>query len=174
MPMGIFGGSGGGSSLHDIIGRGLSKLSEDSISGIHSLVDAFGALPRGDKLRMSRALSRLSQAKRQFQIEDKILDLGIALEMALLDDNKKNDQLSLSFRLRGSWLIGKDGNDRNIICRQLKDIYDYRSQVAHSGALRENDVREKFQEYSFLAERIIRHLIYNRHPKWSKLILGAI
>jgi hypothetical protein len=180
MPMGIFGGAGGGSPIYDIIGRGSSKLSEDSVKEIQSLVDAFGVLPLGDKVRMSRALSRLSQAKRRDQIEDKILDLCIALEMVLLDDNEKNDQLSQSFRLRGSWLIGKDGDDRNIICRQLKDIYEYRSQVAHSGALCKNDgikigeVREKFQEYSFLAERIIRHLIYNRHPKWSKLILGAI
>ncbi len=180
MPMGIFGGSGGGSNIYDIIGRSSSKISEVSVREIHSLVDAFGALPPGDKLRMTRALSRLSQAKRRLQIEDKILDLGIALEMALLDDNVNNDQLSQSFRLRGSWLIGKDGDDRHIIYRQLRDIYDYRSQVAHSGALCKNDgikideVRKRFQEYSFLAERIIRHLIYNGHPEWSKLILGAI
>lgn len=180
MPMGIFGGSGGGSTIYDIIGRSSSKLSEVNVREIHSLVDAFGALPSGDKLRMTRALSRLSQAKRRLQIEDKILDLCIALEMALLDDNFKNDQLSQSFRLRGSWLIGKDGDDRHVICSQLKDIYEYRCQVAHSGVLCKNkgtkidEVRKRFQEYSFLAERIIRHLIYNGHPEWSKLILGAI
>ncbi|MEI8173607.1 MAG: hypothetical protein WCH07_09020 [Deltaproteobacteria bacterium] len=180
MPIGMFGASGGGSQLYDIIGRTSLKLSEDSVSEIRNLVDAFGALPPGDKLRMSRALSRLSQAKRRYQIEDKILDLCIALEMALLDDNENNDQLSQSFRLRGSWLIGKDGDDRHIIYGQLRDIYKYRSQVAHSGALCKNDgikideVRKRFQEFSFLTERIIRHLIYNGHPEWSKLILGTI
>lgn len=180
MPMGIFGGSGGGSTIYDIIGYGSSKLFADSVREIRSLVDAFGALPSGDKLRMTRALSRLSQAKRRLQIEDKILDLGIALEMVLLDDNVNNDQLSQSFRLRGSWLIGKDGHDRHIIYSELKDIYDYRCQVAHSGALRKNngtkidEVRTKFQEYSFLAGRIIRHLICNGHYEWSKLILGVI
>lgn len=180
MPIGMFGGSGGGSPIYDIIGRRSLKLSEDSVKEIHSLVDAFGVLPPDDKLRMNRALSRLSQAKRRDQIEDKILDLGIALEMALLDDNVNNDQLSQSFRLRGSWLIGKDGDDRHIIYCQLRDIYKYRCQVAHSGALCKNNgikiggVIDRFQEYSYLAERIIRHLIYNGHPEWSKLILGAI
>ncbi len=180
MPIGMFGGSGGGSPIYDIIGRRSLKLSEDSVSEIHSLVDAFGALPLDDKPRMTRALSRLSQAKRRDQIEDKILDLGIALEMALLDDNVNNDQLSQSFRLRGSWLIGKDGDDRHIIYCQLRDIYKYRCQVAHSGSLCKNNgikidrVRNRFKEYSCLAERIIRHLIYNGHPEWSKLILGAI
>lgn len=180
MPMGIFGGSGGGSPIYDIIGHASSKLSRDSVSEIHGLVDAFGVLPSGEKLRMTRALSRLSQAKRRLQIEDKILDLGIALEMALLDDNVNNDQLSQSFRLRGSWLIGKDGDDRHIIYSQLKDIYDYRCQVAHSGVLCKNnwtkidEVRNRFHEYSFLAERIIQHLIHKGHPEWSKLILGAI
>jgi hypothetical protein len=180
MPMGIFGGSGGGLPIYDIIGRSLSKLSADSVREIHGLVDAFGALPSGDKLRMTSALSRLSQAKRRIQIEDKILDLGIALEMALLDDNDNNDQLSQSFRLRGSWLIGEDGHDRHIIYGQLRDIYKYRIQVAHSGFLCKNngtqieEVRSRFQEFSSLSERILRHLIYKGHPEWSKLILGAI
>lgn len=129
---------------------------------------------------MSRVLSRLSQAKRREQIEDKILDLGIALEMALLEDNKNNDQLSLSFRLRGSWLIASDYEERQLIYHQLRDIYNFRSQVAHSGALCGNDaeriraVRESFQEYALLAERIVRQLIYKTNPDWLSVILGAI
>jgi hypothetical protein len=74
-------------------------------------------------------LSRPSQAKQRDQIEDKILDLGISLEMALLEDNKNNDQLSLSFGLRGSWLIAADYEERQLIYRQLREMYDFRSQV---------------------------------------------
>ncbi len=100
--------------------------------------------------------------------------------MALLEDNKNNSQLSLSFRLRGSWLIGSDHEERQVIYKQLRDIYNYRSQVAHSGSLCGNDaekinsVREMFQEYSQLAERIIQQLICTNNPDWSKLILGGI
>jgi len=180
MPIGIFGGTGGGAPLHDIYGFRSTKLTASSASEINDLLASFRALPDDKIIKMSRALSRLSQAKRREQIEDKILDLGIALEMALLDDNKNNNQLSLSFRLRGSWLIAKDHAERKLIYRQLKDIYNYRSQVAHGGALCGNDpkeinaVREKFQDYSRLAERIIRQLIRDCNPDWSVLILGGI
>ena len=180
MPIGMFGGSGGGSPLYDIFGYRSSRLTVSSASEINRLLNAFGALSSSSKTRMSRVLSRLSQAKRRDQIEDKILDLGIALEMAILEDNKNSDQLSLSFRLRGSWLIASDYEERQLIYRQLKDIYTFRSQVAHSGALCGNDaekirmVRESFQEYSLLAERIVRQLIYKTNPDWPSVILGAI
>jgi hypothetical protein len=179
MPLGIFGGSGGGFSLHDIFGYRSSKLATSSVSEINALLHAFDVLSSDNKTRMRRVLSRLSQAKRREQIEDKILDLGIALEMMLLEDNKKNDQLSLSFRLRGSWLVGADHQDRVFVYRELRDIYDYRSQVAHTGALCGNDakkiklVREKFHNYAILAEKIIRELIYRNGPDWQKLILGV-
>jgi len=177
MPIGMFGGSGGGSPLYDIFGYKSSKLTAQSASEINKLFSAFVALPPSSKTRMIRVLSRLSQAKRRDQIEDKILDLGIALEMALLEDNKNNDQLSLSFRLRGSWLIAADYEERQLIYRQLQDIYKFRSQVAHSGALCQNDfdkirvVRESFQEYSLLAEKIVRQLIYIRNLDWTSVIL---
>ena len=180
MPMGMFGSSGGGTTLYDIFGYRSSKLSDDIKTDINGLMDAFGKYTDNDKTRIGRILSRLSQAKRRNQIEDKILDLGIALEMALLEDNKNNDQLSLSFRLRGSWLIGIEKEERKNIYRNLKEIYNYRSQVAHSGVLCGNDmskinvVRERFQDYSLLAEKIIRHLIVNGRPDWTKLILNAI
>lgn len=180
MPIGMFGGSGGGSPLYDIFGYRSSKLTAGSASEINKLLSAFSALSPSNRTRMSRVLSRLSQAKRRDQIEDKILDLGIALEMALLEDNKNNDQLSLSFRLRGSWLVAANYEERQLIYRQLRDIYTFRSQVAHSGALCGNDVekiravRESFQEYALLAERIVRQLVYKTNPDWPSMILGAI
>jgi hypothetical protein len=180
MPLGMFGGSGGSSPLHDIFGHRTTKLSENVKGNITSLLDVFSKLPTNDKARIGRVLSRLSQAKRREQIEDKILDLGIALEMAILEDNKNNEQLSLSFRLRGSWLIGREKEERQNIYQQLKDIYNYRSQVAHSGILCGNDrekinvVKEQFQAYSLLAERIIRHLILHGHPDWTMVILDNV
>lgn len=180
MPIGMFGGSGGGSSLHDVIGHRTSKLPSDCATKINNLQASFNALNGNNSTRFTRVLSRLSQSKRREQIEDKILDLGIALEMALLDDNKNNSQLSLSFRLRGSWLIASNYEERKTIYKQLRDIYNYRSQVAHSGALCGNDVvkiavvREKYLEYSRLTERIIQKLMHTNNLDWSKLILGDI
>ncbi|MFJ5538986.1 hypothetical protein [Vreelandella titanicae] len=178
MPVGVFGGSGGGAPLYDIIGRKVTKVTADKTDEINSVLLSLLDMPEKEKAQYSRVLSRLSQAKRREQIEDKILDLGIALEMALLEDNKNNQQLSLSFRLRGSWLISSDDTERLSIYRQLRDIYNYRSQVAHGGVLCGNDerkiraVRESFPGLTLISERIVRRLICEEKPDWSKLLLG--
>lgn len=180
MPIGLFGGSGGGTPLHDIFGHRVTKIAAAQTDGINSVLSSLLRMSEKDKARYSRVLSRLSQSKRREQIEDKILDLGIALEMALLEDNKNNQQLSLTFRLRGSWLISSDEAERVSIYRELRDIYDFRSQVAHSGVLCGNDaeklnaVRERFPNFAFIAERIVRKLICEKRPDWSKLLLGII
>lgn len=180
MPIGLFGGSGGGAPLHDVIGHKVTKITLEQADKINAVLSSLLAMPDKEKTRYSRVLSRLSQSKRREQIEDKILDLGISIEMALLDDNKENQQLSLTFRLRGSWLIAVDENERISIYRVLRDIYDYRSQVAHSGVLCGNDVekinavRESFPSFTLIAERIIRKLICEKRPDWSKLLLGIV
>lgn len=179
LPIGLFGGSGGGSPIHDIFGHAITALSENALKDINFLISSFDKQSENNKARLGRILSRLSQAKRRSQIEDKILDLGIALEMALLEDNKNNDQLSLSFRLRGSWLLGKDKESRKEIFKKLRELYQYRSQVAHSGILCGNDpekiqlIRDSFSEYSLLAEEVVRHLMLYGTPDWTTLILDA-
>lgn len=179
MPLGMFCGSGGGYPVYDVLGYRSSMLSGEAIDVIDCMRKAFSGFSSREKERMSRILYRLSQAKRRGQIEDKILDLGIALEMALLDDNTNNDQLSLSFRLRGSWLIGEDKDGRLEVFQKLKEIYKYRSQVAHSGILCRNDttkinlVRDRFAEYELLAAQILRCLILNDKPDWGELVLGS-
>jgi len=116
-------------------------------------------------------LEHLSQAKRRIQIDDRILDLGIALEMLLLKNSKKDqDQLSSSFRLRGSWLVGIDKTDRVKKYEQLKKIYGYRSDVAHNGILCDGSqeeitqVHKSFYEYLTLAENICQSVIKNGYP----------
>lgn len=180
MPMGPFSGSGGGSSLFDVYGYGNTNLARSKAAEIEDVVHAFNRMGANQQNRVQRILFRLSQAKRRSQIEDKILDLGIALEMALLEDNKDNDQLSLSFRLRGAWLIGETPENRKSIYKILRDIYNYRSQVAHSGSLCKNEphkinqVRESFQEYEKIAGQIIRKLVVDGVPDWPGLLLDAI
>ena len=177
-PFGPFNSSGGGSSLYDVLGYSNSKLSVTDKPIIDELIQNYDKLPDSEKKRFQRILTRLSQAKRRNQIEDKILDLGITLEMLLLEDNKNNDQLSLSFRLRGSWLLGNTDKDRRLIYKQLRDIYIYRSQVAHSGILCEGDsrkiqgVQDEFPKYQSLAEQVCRFILKNGKPDWNEVILG--
>ncbi len=178
-PFGPFSGSGGGSSVYDVLGQSTTKLTADAQKAINEIIHNYDKLPDSEKTRFQRILNRLSQAKRRNQVEDKILDLGITLEMLLLEDNKNNDQLSLSFRLRGSWLLGKTEEERIIIYKQLRDIYNYRSQVAHSGILCKGNnrkikgVQEAFPKYQSLAEQICRLILENGKPNWDEIILNV-
>ncbi len=180
IPFGLFGGSGGGSSLYDVLGLSSTKFSNEDRDAIESLIEHYNKLSNSEKPRIQRILDRLSQAKRRTQIEDKILDLGIAMEMLLLEDNRKNDQLSLSFRLRGSWLLGASPANRVEIYGQLKEVYNHRSQVAHSGVLckgnaaKIQNVQSAFPKYQSLAESLCRKIIECGSPDWDKVVLGVV
>lgn len=178
VPPGLFLGSGGGSlPQHDVIGDGSHELTVEMLKGFEELFNSFSKLSSKEKPRFEHALSRLSLAKRRKLIEDKILDLAIALEMVLLDG--QTEQLTFTFRLRGSWLIAEDAKERKEIHDMLKSLYGYRCQVAHTGVLEKNDqkkikaVREAFPQYISVAERIISKLILKGQPVWSDLLLGS-
>ncbi|WP_296499703.1 HEPN domain-containing protein [Rhodoferax sp.] len=177
-PIGYFGGYGGGAPMFDVSTLALSKISAALAPTIDEMFSHFQAKSESEKDRLQLILSRLSQAKRRFQIEDQMLDVGIALEMILLDDNEK-DQLSLQFRLRGSWLIGQSSQDRLENWNLLQEIYNARSSVAHTGMLYKNNplkiqkIREALPKYLNLAESILRKIIVSGTPVWRDLVLGA-
>ncbi len=179
IPPGPLGGSGGSSPIYDVTDAGLTRITNDSQTLINELFKKLLSLDKAGRERIQHILFRLSQAKRRNQIEDKILDLGITLEMLLLEDNPNNEQLALSFRLRGSWLLGTSVEDRIEKYKQLKEIYTYRSQVAHSGVLckgkvaKIEEVRQAFPDYQSLAENICQRIIKDGKPNWDDLVLGA-
>jgi len=178
-PLGIFNGSGGGMTIYDVTSHTSTELQIEPKTSINRLFTNFSKLCDAEKDRFRIILSRLSQAKRGTQIEDKILDLGIALEMLLLKDKTEKEQLALTFRLRGSWLIDKDDpENRYKKYNQLKDLYNYRSRVAHSGKLEKDvqklkTIRNSFTDYQSLAEDICQIILSEGSPDWDKLILDV-
>jgi hypothetical protein len=179
-PFGPFASSGGYTVSYDVWGDDVqTTFLPEYQSILISLIQSYKKHERVEQLRIGRILSRLSQAKRRGQIEDKILDLGIALEMLLLNDNSSHEQLSLTFRLRGSWLLGHTPKEREAVYLRLKEVYNFRSQVAHSGNLCKGDptkiarVVENFSIYQKYAEEIFRLIIQRGEPNWEALILDA-
>lgn len=178
-PFGPFEGSGGGIYSPDVPPQNHTIFTLELASQLSNLIEAFSQKPLQEQRRLHRILHRIAQAKRRLQIEDKILDLSIALEMLLLSDNRNNDQLSLSFRLRGSWLLGTDSSSRRELYKQFRDLYNFRSQVAHSGTLCGDDfkkieiVRNSFNDYASLAEQVAQKIIQNGPPDWTAILLGT-
>lgn len=179
-PYGPFDGWGGASYLYDVIGRQQTKITQVHYEDILAALEDFNRLPDKERERFRRILSRLSQGKRRFEIEDKIMDLGIALEMLLLKDNRNREQLALSFRLRGAWLVSGTPEERHENYKLLKELYTYRSHVAHSGLLENGNpqkiakVRNQFPAYQALAEKICRRLLNNPKVEWDDLVVGGV
>lgn len=145
------------------------------------MIESFSQNVGNTKWRkqLENAVARLSTSKRHFEPNNKALDLGIALEMILLFDahgsNERPDQLSLTFRLRGAWLLGNNYEDRSNIYKMLNRVYQNRSQVAHSGGLMQREgLIEEISTHITLAEKIVSKLILlGSAPKWNELILGS-
>lgn len=58
----------------------------------------------------------------------------------------------------------------------LGKLYEYRSQVAHTGVLRSKDtshVSEQFQAYEHIAASVVQRLILTGPPAWDELVLGG-
>ncbi len=178
-PYGPFAGSGGLMHIFDVIGREQTKITQERQEDILAALADFNRLPDKERERFRRILSRLSQGKRRSEIEDKIMDLGIALEMLLLMDNPNREQLALSFRMRGAWLVSGTPEERRENYKLLKELYTYRSHVAHSGLLEDGDpqkiakVRNQFPAYQALAEKICRRLLTNPKVDWDDLLVGG-
>ena len=184
VPPGFLGAArGGGASIQDILPLRTAVFKGGNTELLRRLVDAYLSLQEKDRMRFSRVLHRLSIAKARLEDGDRALDLGIALEMVLLDDKHGGGlpgQLNVQFRLRGSWLVGDSADDRKKLFRALGDIYTHRSQVAHSGAapsiekMEPAKRREVLDLHFSIAERILARLIEKGFPPdWNNLILGA-
>lgn len=172
-PLGPFSSSGGSSPIYDIEGTINYKINSSITSQINSLMSSFTKLSKIDYIRYTRILSRISQAKRRQQVEDQVLDLGISLEMALLADNNNRNQLNLTFRLRGSWLASSNAIEREKYFKVLNDLYKLRSEVAHTGIIKDTEkASSKVPEFFSLTIKILRLLVLNGEPNWDQLILG--
>jgi hypothetical protein len=184
VPLGPFGGRGGGSAVHDVLPRKITAVAADKMLPMKELCENFSKQDPKTKQRITRAIERLRQAKSHLSYWESALDLGIALEMLLVgtEHGRKEvpDQLSLQFRLRGSWLIEDTPERRLDVYKALSRIYSHRSQVAHTGLSKDLDKMEPAERGELLvshfsvAERIIQKLIASGFPAdWSQKVLGG-
>lgn len=177
-PPGPFGGFGGSIAMSDVSHLQNTDLAAEAVENINELVSAYEGKGEQETERIDLALHRMAQAKRRVQFEDKFLDLSIALEMLLLSDNRKADQLALTFRLRGSWLLGRNPQERKVLHRDLRDLYDCRSQVAHTGSLfqgkptKRREAINRLDDFIAIAERVVSKVVREGAPDWTDLILG--
>lgn len=179
IPCGPYNGSGGGLGFFDVQPSKVVEVNKkDFNKDLSKLLNNFLKLNKKEKEKWIIVLDRLIYAKSKQRIEDKILDLVIALEMLLLEEADKQ-QLKLAFRLRGSWLIAKNKSERFELFQTLAKMYDFRSEIAHSGRFKKKskrvEVEKEFDKYLIIVERICSKLILDGRKSredWDEVILG--
>ena len=112
---------------------------------------------------------------------DKIVDLGIAFEALYLSEGTK-EQLTLQFRLRASWHLGKNKEHRKNLMDEFKAIYDLRSVAVHNGEVPPRIKIRKGKSVptsefipraqDLCRQSIIKVLEDEAFPDWNNLILG--
>lgn len=185
VPLGPLAGSAGSAPIYDVVPSRLSRMSTLDTGTIEPMLERYHSLNAKKQENLRRALTRFAQSKGRIDSGESALDLGIALETILLtsEHGRKDvpDQLKAHFRLRGSWLVGKTYEERRIAYDLLGKIYDYRSQMAHSGHAYDlsskqiDEVEKSRSEHTYIAECIFRKYIIDGAPEdWATLILGGL
>ncbi len=127
-----------------------------------------------DRVFLRNSIDYYNRSLKDDRLEEKLIDLMIALE-SLVSNNEK-DELALRYSLRIAFLVSV-GNETNRpeIFKMVKTLYDKRSKIVHG----ESEVKLDFTEvYAFqeIINRAIRRLIYIKQSKddFYKLLDQAI
>ena len=194
-------------SVQMIIGEWIAEpdkslVLDDGITGLNMFLDPFDDLAEVEEADIKKAtclynilinLDSKSLEKLQISIDrwirskksendiDKMIDLGIAFETLYVPDSNRGE-IGFKLAARAAWHLGKDKKDRKERWRQIKQIYNQRSKVVHSGqpdrpikfGADEVSIFEFIKESQNLCrDSIMKVLNARRFPDWSSLIIGG-
>lgn len=108
-------------------------LQEVDVPLVRSLVDQLHQLDSHEhRGGLEIALSRFNQSYSRDYLEDRLIDLTIALESCLLAGSDAKTELKYRFTLRGATLLANKRNPHEVF-HQLSALYDARSAIVHEG-----------------------------------------
>ena len=154
---------------------------------VAQLFGRFQEYKSSDKNVLRITLDRLNQSLRRRNDVDKVIDLGMALEVILLHDSSKNERGNknypgeLRFRssIRGAMFLGGANLERKNTLQLLKEAYDLRSEAVHSGGLKRRRKgpapEQTLSEAMGTCARIARKLIERgSFPDWdAEYVIGG-
>jgi len=130
-----------------------------------------------DSLKL--VIKRLNRSRRMWRDEDRAIDVGVALEALLMHgDSTSNQEINFKLGIRAAWLLGKTIDERVEIAKQVRDLYQLRSDAAHQGKLeRAKDILAREITLSDGADLVGRLLLAilerGGWPDWRVLVLGG-
>ena len=126
------------------------------------------------KLRI--AVDRWKRSKRpSARLEDRYIDLRIALETLYLKDfvNENSGEMRFRLSLFGAWHLGANLAERRSIRKALRDAYDTASGAVHSGEVSSKETQNLEAAQDYCRQGILKLLCEGAPEDWGDLILGA-
>ncbi len=124
-------------------------------------------------------IARWRQSKRSPSTNEQLIELRIALESVLLNDDTGASEKRHRLATRGAWLLGETFDQREIYFKTLKHVYDYASSVIHGGTPKVREERNLERDIAsaqdLCRDAILRLAAANGMPNsddWSALTLG--
>ena len=159
------------------------KVGQSEIVEAKDLYETLVALTPSVAAKLQIPIERWIKSKTEDNPVDKVIDLGIAFESLYLSDRDGNSELSFQFRLRASWHLGNDKEDREKLIDEFKAIYTLRSKAVHNGSvpgkiqIRKGEEPIATSEFipkaqDLCRDSIIKILEDGQFPDWNNLILG--
>lgn len=129
--------------------------------------------PRALELSIDRLLrSRLGRS-----LEDRMIDLGMAAEIALMHAPKGSgdgkSEITNKLSNRGAWLIAETPGERLEVGNLLTELYSARSVVVHTGEASAK-LQARVAAFDAVVVKIVRALLRRgSFPDWKSLVLGG-
>lgn len=149
----------------------LSFQNGNKIEGknITDTLNQYLALDNNIRQRLHIPLERLNRASRRAESEDIAIELGVALE-ALLTDDQSTGENTHKIAVRGARLLAGSIDDRKGNRVLLSSIYRLRSEAVHNGKIsaKKIDVPAKLDEGRDICRAILNKIVERGgHPNWS-------
>ena len=113
------------------------------------LIGKYATLPERTRRVLALAMRRLRDGTERIELEDRVIDVSIALE-ALFMEGEQWDQKKVVSR-RGSWYFADSRPEREQTRTLLKEFYDERSAIVHGNTPVNLTPAEEDQRWSRLA-----------------------
>lgn len=125
------------------------------------------------------AIARWRRAKHARTIDEQLIELRIALESSLLNDDTGTSEKSQRIATRGAWLLGETPDQRKSYFETLRQVYSYASSVIHGGTpkiKKDRDLKCDITDAQNLCREAIVLLANSgkmlTSDDWLELILG--
>ena len=125
------------SQRKDACNSSIISVSEEQV---RSCLDTLALLQQRRELDLP--IARWRKSKCSPTTNERLIELRIALESAVLSDDTGTSEKRYRLATRGAWLLGETFDQRETYFNTLRRVYDYASSVIHGGTPRARGDRD--------------------------------